>query len=307
MREVTVRRARWGRLLLVPRVVAPFSSRGIRGQARRSREARKERLHESLREILSNVTGAADAPGRLPVRMDRTLLAAVAIMGWLGTAHAVVLCARPRANGTFNTTVKLRETCAKGETQLDPGALGLQGPTGAPGPKGPPGNGFTMNDANGAEVGTVVELGPNPSLIARDLAGSLVQLYVSYNNIDPHFQDWVTDIGSAVGLLYEGTDCTGSPWFQTPVFPPGLIGIAQVHNGLAYYGAGPAMNVTIGSEAFIGQTASVCASRTPPHTFIPPETCCVTYAPPDEMSVVAALSFDLTTLGLVPPFHVVGP
>src|SRR5262245_9447737 len=57
---------------------------------------------------------------------------------WLVATHAaaVVLCARPRADGTFNTTVKLRESCHATEMQLDPVALGLQGPEG---PQGPPG------------------------------------------------------------------------------------------------------------------------------------------------------------------------
>lgn len=50
----------------------------------------------------------------------------------ISSAHAaVVMCARPRSDGTFKTTIKLRTgTCAPHETQLDPGALGLQGPKG---------------------------------------------------------------------------------------------------------------------------------------------------------------------------------
>lgn len=58
------------------------------------------------------------------------------------TASAVVLCARPRLDGTFNATVKIRELCKPREQQLDPVALGLQGPPGQqgdPGPQGDPG------------------------------------------------------------------------------------------------------------------------------------------------------------------------
>src|SRR5262245_21571650 len=69
---------------------------------------------------------------------------AVAVMVLIGTmeAHAVVLCARPRSDGTFNTSIKLREVCKSSETQLDPTALGLtgpQGPTGSQGAMGLPG------------------------------------------------------------------------------------------------------------------------------------------------------------------------
>ena len=56
--------------------------------------------------------------------------------------HAVVFCARPRFDGTFSAGVKVREACKPRETQLDPVALGLQGPPGpqgVPGPQGEPG------------------------------------------------------------------------------------------------------------------------------------------------------------------------
>jgi hypothetical protein len=52
------------------------------------------------------------------------------------SAEAVVLCAKPRSDSTYNTSVKIRESCKTGETQLDPAALGLQGPQGVPGTPG---------------------------------------------------------------------------------------------------------------------------------------------------------------------------
>jgi hypothetical protein len=39
------------------------------------------------------------------------------------TAHSAVLCARPRRDGTFNSTVKVREACRPHEVQLDPGEV----------------------------------------------------------------------------------------------------------------------------------------------------------------------------------------
>jgi len=54
-------------------------------------------------------------------------------------ADAVVLCAEPNQDGTFNTTMKIRTACKPSETQLDPGALGLRGPPEPTGLRGPPG------------------------------------------------------------------------------------------------------------------------------------------------------------------------
>jgi len=50
------------------------------------------------------------------------------------SAEAVVLCAKPRADGTFNSSVKIREACNSNETQLDAAQIGIQGPQGPAGP-----------------------------------------------------------------------------------------------------------------------------------------------------------------------------
>jgi hypothetical protein len=62
----------------------------------------------------------------------------VALVAASTGVDAVVLCARQRADGTFNTSIKLRESCRQGEEQLDPVAL-VQGPPGPTGPQGPAG------------------------------------------------------------------------------------------------------------------------------------------------------------------------
>ncbi len=49
------------------------------------------------------------------------------------SADAAVLCARLRAGGTFSSGLAIRETCKRNETQVNPSALGLQGPPGPPG------------------------------------------------------------------------------------------------------------------------------------------------------------------------------
>ena len=58
----------------------------------------------------------------------KLLLVAAILVGSAQGAGAVVFCAHPRADGSFNTTVKIRTTCHRGERQLDASALSLPGP-----------------------------------------------------------------------------------------------------------------------------------------------------------------------------------
>jgi hypothetical protein len=56
----------------------------------------------------------------------------VVLVALTGTAHSAMLCARPRSDGTFSTSIKLREACKPSEVELgivtlDP--LRLHGPT----------------------------------------------------------------------------------------------------------------------------------------------------------------------------------
>src|SRR5436309_15499506 len=60
-----------------------------------------------------------------------TLLLAGLLAGTWSTTLAAVLCK------TRSESVKVRDTCKPREVQLDPIALGLQGPTGPTGPAGP--------------------------------------------------------------------------------------------------------------------------------------------------------------------------
>jgi hypothetical protein len=49
----------------------------------------------------------------------------VAFLVWSESAGAVVLCARPKRDGTFSTSLKVREACKPTETLFTAGALGL--------------------------------------------------------------------------------------------------------------------------------------------------------------------------------------
>jgi hypothetical protein len=53
----------------------------------------------------------------------KTLVLLVALVA-TGTAQAAMLCARPRSDGTFSTTVKLREACKGNEVEI--GIVSLQ-------------------------------------------------------------------------------------------------------------------------------------------------------------------------------------
>ena len=56
------------------------------------------------------------------------IIVATLIVGPLLTANiarAAVLCAKPRKDGTFNSSVKIREACKQNEVELAPGLVGF--------------------------------------------------------------------------------------------------------------------------------------------------------------------------------------
>src|SRR5262249_11842190 len=139
----------------------------------------------------------------------------LAVLSLPVAVHAVVLCARPRGDGTFNTSVKLRESCKAGETTLDPATLGLQGPPGPTGPTGgqgapgeqgavgPPGSsgtGLVVKDANGTIVGAAIDRG----FVAVNVDGQSIMLRLNATtgfaeDPDPLFGNF----------FFVNPDCTG--------------------------------------------------------------------------------------------------
>jgi hypothetical protein len=228
-----------------------------------------------------------------PVAFAGVVMAtAFGVLALARAVDAVVLCARPRANGTFNTAVKIRQTCLKGETQLDPGALGLQGP---------PGPGLVVKDANNALVGAVLGTSLGAVLVARQVGGSRLQLLVNENG-------FLQDPG-VPRRLYESTDCSDPAWLdQGETGAPGglsgtLILPAFRHGTVAFYPT--AATGTMITPHSLQIFDPVCAGG----VLSPPDVCCLPIPQPD-FGTVPVLPFtllDLSTLGLVPPFHVVGP
>lgn len=88
--------------------------------------------------------------------MRRWIVAGVVCLALAGTADAAVMCVKAK-NGVAKegAPVKLRTACGAKEVQVDPVALGLQGPPGPQGDPGTPG----ADGADGA-VGVDGEQGP---------------------------------------------------------------------------------------------------------------------------------------------------
>jgi len=89
------------------------------------------------------------------MRRTAFFIAALAYVAAAVPADAAVLCGKQRSDGTFNSSVRIREACKARETQLDPVALGLEGEPGPPGADGV--DGSNCWDVNGNDQCDVVE------------------------------------------------------------------------------------------------------------------------------------------------------
>jgi len=169
---------------------------------------------------------------------------------------------------------------------------------------------------SGLDADTVRGLVP---LVLVDAAGRVVGTYIgdAGNDVDAVIVRRINDkpvrliIGgagfransNALLFLYESDDCTG-PRLMYPglgagsevgVFPP----FAYVAGHIATYATNPALHATR-SSSVNGVSEAQCP---PPSIFTPPDTCC-TASPPNEAQVLGeAVTFDLDTLGLTPPFQ----
>lgn len=231
-------------------------------------------------------------------------------LGVVAPVEAAVLCAPKGGDGS----VKVREMCEKNETQLDPVALGLQGPPGPPGPMGaqgpqgeqgvtgpqglqgerglpgiqgekgdtgPPGPAaktFAVYDANNNKVGDVISTSSPPAtaMIALQVDTHLLALSVNNNAID----------GSTSGPpRFESTNCLGAP----------LVEPGSTHSIFPFVTVAPP-----GRTIYLPDPAAI------PRQFryrseLNPEGC----VPVDDLlvGVPASVLLDLNTL-FTPPFRV---
>jgi hypothetical protein len=213
------------------------------------------------------------------------MLARVAALTLLATtaANAVVLCAKPRSDGSYNTTIKLREACKDTEMRLGPSALGLQGP---PGP-----GAAIIRDANGVAVGTATSA-ESVLLFLPSLQPVLVG--VNQKGFTPDTLEYFAapggDIsGQKLDLVFEAAGCTGQPYLPLPA-TDGLAAFGIVDGNLLYI---PTATVDMRQISSVRLSPRSGAGMT--------QTC---HDFSTQLLVTTPTTFDLTTLGLVPPFRI---
>ncbi len=193
--------------------------------------------------------------------------------------------------------MRVRETCKTNEVQLDPGSLGLQGPPGQSGERGPA---LVWKDASGMFVG-MADFGGGSAGVRR-LGGNLVRLDLNPSG----FIQRGTSIFGTFDTYYVTPDCSGTPLFPVNfgttdqyVFSSAIFGTVM------YHVQGPATVPSSTSQLVPNPNfAPFCSGYS--GTIIP-GGCCRPYFNTFQTGLAPVVTFDLTTLGLVPPFHIEGP
>ncbi len=232
-------------------------------------------------------------------------------------ARSAVLCAGRTGSGL----IRMREMCKTNETPVDPVALGLQGPKGESGSAGPPGRdgatgpGAIIRDSDGYFVGVVVDVrlsgNLEPFTILRRLGTASVLMTVNGRGYfagvvetDPRAPN---DPAWDTRFWYETPDCTG-PVFVTTMGEDQLVKRPRVTWGpLGCTGAiGP-----LPCRQFAYIPEGPVSSRPPlawRASFEFPSRCePAPYFGSVFPSTAVGVEFDLSVLGLVPPFHVEVP
>ena len=218
----------------------------------------------------------------------RGIILAVVLVGVWGQAEAAVLCQKK------NGTLAARGECKKNETQVDPAALGLQGPPGPKGDKGTPGApgpSLVVKDDNEEFVGIVDFATSDVISVFRNIEGVPTQFSVNFSSKDFSQNTW--------GLSYESTDCSG----------PGLTEIAQFMFvrgrivGTMLYTQPPSGTLTTLRSASIFPADPDTCDTTFGKSYVgvPPDKCCYVNAPPSQAVVAAPVTFDLSVFAF--PLH----
>lgn len=214
-------------------------------------------------------------------------------------ADALVMCGPKRPDGTLRegAPIRLRTVCRANELQLDPVALGLQGPAGeqgpagATGPMGPTGEATVVRDSNGSTVGLLTSPGLGAPTIVRKIGAEIFSFVVDENGFKRNFF-----------AKFESGDCTGQALLDWDA--NALVRPTRVLDSAAYYPATAPAIYTVRSYRAAGSSPGFCSASL--GTFLPPDLCCISAALGDALLAPAA-TIDLSTLGLTPPFSVEAP
>jgi hypothetical protein len=206
----------------------------------------------------------------------RAALLAAALLVAIAPAATAVVCQRR------NATLVLRDACRKRETAVDLAQLGYRGP------QGPPGRGVRLVDGAGNTVpGVVAPIGEGVEFTYR--AGARVLSSEVDGNGFP----------SRVQFVHDEPGCAG-PRFRRQD-PRRLVRFAGVADGVAYFADDPIESRAVVSVEESGFAAADCTSAG--GTVLANGFCCFASSSPVQAPAGPVATFDLSTLGVVPPFR----
>lgn len=224
------------------------------------------------------------------------LLLVVCLLMPVARADALFMCGPKKPDGTVRegASIKLRSACKPNELQVDPVALGLQGPPGEVGPTGPPGptgaSGVSAiaRDAEGRVIGPLWNGAPG------DLGQEVVVGTTDVNGMSrvirtPIYAAGFPYNGTPVVLLFAQSGCSGSSYIETSTYGYdlsysstvfGVLGVGATISGAGatlYYPSGlPASGPWL-SYARYSPTASSCALENGVALSQPLNGCCFPY------------------------------
>jgi hypothetical protein len=232
---------------------------------------------------------------------------------------------------TRRSKVVVRSACRATEMPVDLDALGLRGEKGDPGQQGPTGatgsqgtTGATGPQGPSGAQGTIGPQGPEglqgPGLVVRDVNDALVGSFWDYSHAVRNVGDRpvLLNISPQTGIIvprgylfFDSANCTGSVLVSIEGNGGEFVAPAATTNpnnpDIAYY---PIIEFPYAGGLFGSRAAYVASPAECPvgDTLIAPNGCChmrqgAETGPP----MGQAVSFSLSALGLVPPFHVEGP
>jgi collagen triple helix repeat protein len=241
----------------------------------------------------------------------RRIVLVVVLVGIWGRAEAAVLCQKNSG------VLAVREECKNKETQVDPAAVGLQGPPGPPGPKGDKGDpgpqGPPGSQGEKGEPGPQGPPGPAPQFLAvydsngaklgdatsSDLVSASVPFRVrGYPfTLEVHRDFLAGGTFPTVDAVWKSADCSGEPFLPAPGTGSFLMPLLTV--------SGPGRTVYLADDTLSRQSITAkSAWLSPPHSdpTVFPSGLCIAINNTIEVFPATPL-LDLNAL-FTPPFHV---